>query len=139
MTQMVCGACGGYVRRMRKLDYAGVPRFWDVCLVCHEASWDMAVAAHLYAAAQRRKAARREATTVSGYSLDPQDSCACYRTDSRDCHTGGCFAVPGQRDWVERVAAGEYDAEAEAQAERECLDGYDPELSIVGFERLVRS
>lgn len=57
--------------------------------------------------------------------------CACYRTDSRDCHTDGCFAEPGQRDWVERVGAGEYDGESDAQAERE------EAMWAVGIEALM--
>lgn len=61
MTQMVCGCCGGYVRRERRLDYAGVPRYWDVCAVCHEASWDMAIPAHLFVSTFKNKQLKNEA------------------------------------------------------------------------------
>lgn len=52
---------------------------------------------------------------------DPQDVCRCYLDTAYNCERYGCAGVPGEREYVTALLAGEYDDLAEAQAEREDL------------------
>lgn len=58
-------------------------------------------------------------TTVSGYSIDPQDACLCYATDAIDCQHNGCHLVEGQREWIAAIQSGCYDDAADAAFEHE--------------------
>lgn len=66
---------------------------------------------------------RNQATNRPTYYIagNPEDACTCQLDTWYACQMYGCAGIPGEREWVAAVEAGEFDHLADAQAEREDL------------------
>lgn len=52
---------------------------------------------------------------------NPEDVCECYLDSSFNCQQYGCAGIPGEREYVRAIQAGEFDDFAAEQAERDEL------------------